>query len=215
MMRRGYIEQLIEALGQVMARVLKLGNDKDYINAHLQIKQATKHLTGMELETVTAVPEETLLSLLTARGVLDSGRAVVLASLLQGRGKLWELEGRMAEAYVDYRKALTLLTEALVQEDSLHNATLQSRVSELSDTLAGHAVGSTLLRRLYRYHEAMGEFGKAEDMLYTLRESGSPTVAAEAVAFYERLLAHSDAVLEEGGLPREEIETALAELREG
>jgi hypothetical protein len=59
------------------------------------------------------------------------------------------------------------------------------------------------------------DFGKAQDALSAMLEAepGNRAIVDFGITFYERLAAHSDAVLKDGDLPRPELEAALADLR--
>jgi hypothetical protein len=68
---------------------------------------------------------------------------------------------------------------------------------------------------LWRFYEQNGDFARAENVLFELLEEYgvTETVIPHGVAFYERLLARSDFELSSGGLPRDEVEAGLRELR--
>jgi hypothetical protein len=61
------------------------------------------------------------------------------------------------------------------------------------------------------YHEHLGQFGQAEDVLFALRqrEGGASQLQELGNQFYERLLRHTDAELKAGNLPREEVEIGV------
>ena len=69
---------------------------------------------------------------------------------------------------------------------------------------------------LMEHYERMGQFAKAEDALFAILEAEPNSTAALdfGKAFYERLQRQDDIRLEEGRLPREELEAGLKELGE-
>ena len=67
-----------------------------------------------------------------------------------------------------------------------------------------------------QHFEQIGSFGKAEDQLFEIiaTEPNNPAVLDLGIGFYQRLLQENDPVLQEGNLPRTEVEAGLAELQE-
>jgi hypothetical protein len=66
-----------------------------------------------------------------------------------------------------------------------------------------------------QHYERIGEFAKAEDCLFGLVESSprTPGLSELGLAFYSRLRNQTDASLIAGNLPRQELESGLAEFR--
>lgn len=69
-------------------------------------------------------------------------------------------------------------------------------------------------RLVWRLYLAAGDLGRAEDVLFALIEDHPhyPGLVEEGRAAYGLLLERPDAELEAGGLPRDEVEEALARL---
>lgn len=218
MLRKGYVEQQIDALGKLLGQLLKLKDEGKYADALTELRTGCKKLTGLDIDTVSGLPEPTLLMMLgggnSVRDFLEVGKCVTLSALLREQAGLYRLERREDAAVAAERKALMLLTEALIHEPSLRRAEYRERVDALAASLKSTGqLSPATLHRLFRYQEGVGDFAHAEDALYALRDAGgSPGLRTEALAFYGRLLALPDADLETGGLPREEVEEALAEL---
>ena len=68
---------------------------------------------------------------------------------------------------------------------------------------------------LMRHYEQTGQFAKAEDALFSILEAapGDAAVIDFGLAFYDRILRQSDAMLTAGNLPRAEAEQGLRELK--
>ena len=213
MVRKSYIERQVEMLGQVLARVLGLKERGDASGALDAVRAGGRQLAGMDLDTLARLSDEAVLSLLTSpqTGVLDAGKAVIAAALLDEQAQIRESQGETNAARAARSKAAVLLSEALVQEKELR-APFRERFANLAAALAtgGGPVTAGLLRHLARGHEALGDFGHAEDALIALRETGDSDAADAARAFYERLLTLPDAELVRGGLPRDEVQEGLA-----
>ena len=212
MVRKGHLERQIEALGMVLAKLLGLKQTNDVAGAQAVIRDACRQLAGMNLDTVNSLNDEALLGLFTAGGALDAGKSVVVATLLGEQAELHEAQGRTAQAHAADRKALMLFAEALLYEDSLRTPEHQARIDALAARLPDDALPASLQHRLFRYHEATGNYARAEDTLFALRERiDDDSIRQEAAAFYRRLLALPDDALSAGGLPRDEVEEGLAE----
>lgn len=69
--------------------------------------------------------------------------------------------------------------------------------------------------QLWRYAEQTGQFAKAEDWLFALLADapGNDDLIRRGIAVYQRLCERSDAELQAGQLPREEVLAGLAELQ--
>jgi hypothetical protein len=68
--------------------------------------------------------------------------------------------------------------------------------------------------RLMQHYERTGEFAKAEDALFQMLEmepENAPLLEL-GISFYRRLESQSDARLNDGNLPRAEVEAGLADL---
>jgi hypothetical protein len=213
--RKGYLERQIEGLAAVVAKLLRLKTDGDGANALREIQAGCKNLTGLDIDTFATLPDHTILGLLTSNDELDAGKAVVAAVLLAEQAEIHARRGSGAPAALARRrKAFTLLAEALVARPELRREPdLRARADDLVAHL-GELSGAPL-HRLFRLREALGEYARAEDALFALREQKHPGIARDAGAFYRRLLELDDDALTAGGLPRDEVEDALAQLPAG
>jgi hypothetical protein len=211
MMRKGYLNRQIEALAMTLARLMGLKENGEPGQYAAALRSASRELSGLDLEMVASLTDDSLLSLLTSDGELDMARCVILAALLTRQGEIHEDEGRPAPALARYKKSLTLLAEALSHEEALRTREFTTQADDLIARLSDQPLPPPLLHRLFRYHEAVGSFARAEDTLYSLREMDYPDIAEESASFYRRLLSLTDDELDTGGLPRDEVEEALAE----
>jgi len=140
MVRKGYLEQQIESLAVVVARLagLKTGAGSVAVDVETAIKDArnsAKEMTGLDIDALAVLPAATVLHLLTANGGhLDAGRAVVVAVLMAEQADLLAQNGG-----ADHREAVKarrdlaglLLSRALVQEPTLRTEDLKARTRTL------------------------------------------------------------------------------------
>ena len=87
----------------------------------------------------------------------------------------------------------------------------EANIADVLAMLEQTTLGPQLQRLLLRYYELQGRFDLAEDHLFELLEA-DPSAGALGLEFYRRLEAKSDAQLEAGRLPRDEVEAGKAEV---
>ncbi len=205
MLRRGYIERQIEALGLAIAQIVGLKDRGSLAEAAHELREAGKRFTGMDTFALTRLSDESLLSFLSSSDEPEPGRYILAATILREHAELLELQGQPDVARGARRKALTLLIEAMMLGDWFRTKERLSTVQSLLEQLQDDVLPPSMNRRLFRYFEAIGSYGRAEDALYELRNDDEPDWSAEAAAFYHRLVGLADKDLEHGGLPRDEI----------
>ena len=66
-----------------------------------------------------------------------------------------------------------------------------------------------------QHYERTGEFANVEDALFAMldAEPDNQAIVEFGITFFQRLLAQSDAALNEANLPRAEVEEGLKELQ--
>jgi hypothetical protein len=109
------------------------------------------------------------------------------------------------------RKALFLLLSAYNRSDGPVEPGHGERIDELVSRDTGPGLPTHFLESLALYQERRERFARAEDlwwMLIELERAAVPRVRA----FYDRLLLQPDETLEDGGLPRTEVEEGLQAL---
>lgn len=141
MVRKGYLQQQIEALAAVVARLAGLKADAensvaaDMETALSDARKGAREITGLDIDALVALPQATALHLLTTNGGhLDAGRAVVVAVLMAEQADLLAADGDN-----DHRDAIQvrrdlagiLLSRALVQEPTLRTEEFKARTRSL------------------------------------------------------------------------------------
>jgi hypothetical protein len=215
MLRKGYIEQQIEALQRLLAGLLR-HKEEDAAAALVELDEAGRRLAGLSTNTLAALPEPALLALfMTSDGrSFDAGKCLVAATLLAEQGDIRARADLAEAALVSRNRAILLLTHALAREERLRtHPDARAFVAGILEGLSAADVplSAPSRLRLARLCEALGRFRSAEQaLLGALQSAASPDAArAETNAFYERLLRRSDAELALGGLTRAGVEAAL------
>jgi tetratricopeptide (TPR) repeat protein len=197
--------QLFETLEQV--RALEAAGHLD--EALVALHEAQRSIVGLDHALLHRLPSADLLRLLGPSGFPDVERCLQCAELLAA-----EFEVRAAQGDADpaqAHKALDLYLNALAAEPGFAPH-LHARLTALSQALA-YAVPSAAQRGLAEVYVRAGRFDEAENWLYRWAETEPEAARARAEVFYRELLGLDDAALEDGGLPRAEVEEGLASVR--
>jgi tetratricopeptide (TPR) repeat protein len=201
----------IEQAAQALARILVAAKGGRRDQALALFDEAYRPLVGVSGRVVATLDEEQLLTLLTSGSAPDPRRVGVAVELLITEADLRAEAGEEKQAAASYRRALGLTAYLAGHLGRLPEGDLARKLADRAGTLA-----LTPSQRLHlaRLHEALGQYGDAEDVLFEVLDDDPDGTAAvdHGIAFYQRLLAKDDAELEAGNLPRDEVRGALAEL---
>lgn len=145
MMRKGYVEEQIEALVRTMARLLGLReNGLPSAETPAAIRNAAKELTGLDLDRIATMPDAALSVLLsTADGKIDAPKTIAAGAMLAEMADY--LSGQGMDTNPDViamrRRALRLMSMALTQEPLLRTKDLLARYETLKRAVAATASG--------------------------------------------------------------------------
>jgi hypothetical protein len=119
MVRKGYIERLIEDLGITVARLVGLRQQRDFRGAILVLQDSAEGLTGMKMETLLKLDVETLMMIFRTSEVLDSGRCLMAGLVFRELAQIAEGQGSTSLVAPAYTKAAVLLAESLYADPTL------------------------------------------------------------------------------------------------
>jgi hypothetical protein len=202
---------MIHQLAQVIAKVLNLGEVREYTKALEEVQHSSKQLLGIDLTLLTSLSDTEFIRLLSLGERFEVEKCVVTAELLRLIGEIRERQGDEKGKYDSYTTSLSLFLELLFRESETLPKEYFDEIDVLINKLSLYELPSDLLQKLFRYHAIIGRYDAAENILFDLvrRESG---FGAEGITFYEQLRTKSDEELDRGNLPRNEVEAGLAEL---
>lgn len=233
--RDDYILRMIRRFGQVIAHIAGLRRQGQYPLALLACDEAMRNALGVSSEEAAGRSEREILALIRFADRDGSWRelAAYVAGVLHAEACIYEAQGD--EQFVPPRAllALQLLVECQLAAGAAAPAAsptfspllAEASVGDLPDyapprahlleLLHGYTIPARTRAALFTLYEREGSYARAEDALFDLlaEAPGDPKLRSSGIAFYERILAHPDAALDAGGLPRPEAEAALAELR--
>lgn len=204
MIRRDYILRMVQEMVQMLARVVFLKNRREYDQALSEINQALRQLGAGDAGQASLSVEDWIALCRKHEGAA-TGLMMATADLLREQGEVLTLQEKPAEGHRSRVASLTLFLEAILTGETFISAELLAKVETLIEKTANGPRPAALRRRLVRYLETRGRYALAEDEIFDWAETGEEAARAEGLAFYERLRAMNEDVLQRGGLPRDEV----------
>jgi len=196
---------MIEQFAAILAAIIFKKSGQDYDSALEKINEAYNGLLHLDPDVARLLSAEQIIADHTYNNILDGESIEVAACLLFQEADVLELRDGKNELSRDYyQKALALFLALLEQKngDGKHRDYVENSIVKLDS----YEIESAAQRKIYEYFLQNEKYGKAEDRLYYLLESGDPGIKDELSAFYAALLEKDDLALEKGNLPRSEIE---------
>ncbi|HET8986648.1 MAG TPA: DUF6483 family protein [Trueperaceae bacterium] len=232
-MRDELIQRAIQQLARTFARLLSRTGDIGTVEAQslrAEMEALYPAFLGTSAQLLRRLSTEDILGVLRTAGYVDGERAYLLGALFEAEAELVLAEHAGAlgsdddaergadvllEATSLRLRALDLILEAGIEE--LGEPDIPQRVERLRSAVAGEPRTAASWERLHRFLAASGAHAQAEDALFSwstaLADGGSDAgdrawqyLADVSGSFYRALTELDDAALEEGGLPRDEVE---------
>jgi len=214
MSQRDYILRIAEELGRAVAQVVYQKQIKDYTAGQNLIDEQCKQLLGVGIGFVHSIPEETLLSMLTSFGTLNTEKCWLLASLLKAKGDIYLDQGNSDNSYYSYLQSLNLFLEVLLLDATISGTDFVPELEGLLYKLSEYELPTSTKLKLFQYFDQSGKYARAEDILFDMLEIGPQDrdVLALGIAFYQRLKRKCDAGLKAGNFSRAEVEEGLSQV---
>ena len=219
MMNKDYILRIAERFGRALAIILHLRQSNKHEEALIYIDDIFLQTTGFTASFVNSASEEMLLQMISPLGVLNVQKCTWIALLLKEEGDIYEEMGNEDESYYRYLKSLHFFLEAAKQGDEVKDIDINSAIEYNLAALEAYEVPQKTKLTLFSYFATVGNYGRAEDLLFEVIEAveatGGPVevgIVEQGRAFYKELESKSEANLEAGGMSRREVEEGLAEL---
>jgi len=216
MIRRDYLLRQIEQFVAMLAKVAGLAQKEQWQEASSSIAREFQRLGGVDGPEVLKLSETELLARLIQGEPTQAveTKAFMLATLLKTNGDVLAAQGRREEGRLYYLKGLQLLLETFGRNEITERPNFVPAVEAFLTGLRDAPLPLPTNALLMRHYERIGEFAKAEDVLFAMVESAPANVELLdfGAAFYRRLLGLSDDALAAGNLPRGEAQAGLTEL---
>jgi len=216
MIRRDYILRMIAEFLEVLSRLRSLQTAQLWTEAAQAADQEFQRLIGLGAPALARLsPTELLARVIKAETTLAvREKTLMLATLLKEAGDIATGQGHFEEAKLYHLKGLDLLLEVLSREEVSEFPEFVPRVDAFLQALDDTDLPLTTQAMLMQYFERLGEFGKAEDCLFSMLDEvpHNNDLLELGISFYQRLKTRSDDLLIQGNLPRAELEAGLAQL---
>jgi len=153
MTQKDYILRIAENVGRALAQIIYDKEIHEYQGALSLIDELCKQTVGAGSGFIHAISEETLLAMLTLLGILNVEKALLIATLLQAEGDIYEDQGNPDAAYESYLKALNLFLEIVLRDDHLHDLRCSPQVEDILGKLEAYELPLDTRRLLFQYYE--------------------------------------------------------------
>ncbi len=217
MIRRDYILRMIDEFFRLLAHVKEQKERGEWRDAEATLEEEARRLTGADLEALSSLSDTEIFARLLRTGEMHAQRekSFMLARVLIEAAELADADSsRIDQAQAMRLKALNLLLQTALRSEDAEWPQFVPPIDILAENLKEPLPIQTHAL-LMQHFERSGQFSKAEDSFYAAFEefADSPALRQLGISFYQRLLGKSDAALEDGNLPRVEVEAGLDSLR--
>lgn len=217
MIRQDYILRMIQEFMQILSRIKALKKDEQWQDATVAVDEELNRLVGAGAEAVAELSETELLAkLVQGESTLAvRHKTLLLTTLLKEAGDFAAAQDRAGQARLCYLKGLHLLLDALASNEIVECPDFVPKVELFVEALRDAPLPVRTQAMLMQHYERSGQFALAEDALFAILDAQphNPEALGFGLAFFERLRGRSDTALEDGNLPRPELEAGLTELR--
>ena len=133
MIQRDYVMRMTELLARALAKILMLKEQSQFEKALDEIDQTGKELLGRDFPVFKDLSGKDLIRWMYSDGLFDSFKCIALSKLLKAEGEICEIQGKLHESRIRYLQALSLLDEAVHQDERNHTDEIYALISWLSE----------------------------------------------------------------------------------
>jgi hypothetical protein len=215
MYQRDYFLRMIEQLGMILAKILFSKEVKNYEQAQNEIDNAFKNLLKFDPDAVTSKSEKALIEMIRSGGEPAAERFLVMAELTREYAELLELRQTFPFTVTDlYVKSFALYLEFIDGASDIDTSKYLQTLLEIEKKLQQEDLPLSFKSRLFRFNELIGDYAKAEDILFDILKTSPDEAKLLGEGFYDRLLQKSPQELEAGNLPYHEALEGMKTLQD-
>ncbi|PZT57649.1 DUF6483 family protein [Paenibacillus silvae] len=227
MFRKDYLLRMMEEMTEAIGKAFTLRQQRKHTEALSELDELMRRQFGMNLSLLNSLPAEDVIEMFRFRGVIEVDNLQQAARLIEEEAYIYQEKARV-EGIDDREKreaedaGLVRLMRALhfylyAMNHGANRELLQvpDRIEEVIAQIRGYELPARTEKQLALYREQQARYDAAENGWYRLLHLGAEypvQYVADARAFYERLTKLTDEQLEQGGLPRDEVEEGLTQL---
>jgi hypothetical protein len=215
MFSEDYLMRIITQAIAALARVLGLKKAGKYHEALQMIDQALEQLLNLKPDIIKQLEDKSLLQMLTKEGQLDIERLGLIADLFKEEGDIFAAQERFSESRASYIRSLMYTLETGFDEVNQKSSELAGKIEERVHKVGLQNIPDEVCWTLFCYYEQSGAYLQAENTLLEMAERPSTRteIQPELIAFYERLLEKSPAVLASGEIDPTQVQNKLEQAR--
>jgi hypothetical protein len=216
MLKSGYTKKLIEQFEAALREISDLKIENKPEEALDVIQNAFSSMFRLNSMFFDSVPIENLLDILKVNGVIERDKAIIISKLLEEEAEIYEKMDKLNEGFYIYVKSLNLFLEAFLCDREAELTSYLADIDIIFNKVSDYKLPNGVLIDLIKYFEQKGLYDSGEDMVYEFLDNthNSSEAIETGIDFYRNLQNKSDEELENGNLPREEVEDALLKLTE-
>lgn len=214
MFRRDYLLRMVEEMTEMIGKAFDLKQKKKHIEALWELDEWMKRQFRLNSQLLNSLPTEDIIDFFRLGNGVEVDKLQQVARILEEEGEIVQDQGLTDEGLVRFMKALHLYLYSMLNGANREILGAPERIQQLNAKVKGYKLPDKTERLLALYDEQIGRYGDAENSWYRLA-AREDRYKEEACAFYRRLLKLDDAKLEQGGLPRQEVEEGLLHLQKG
>jgi len=209
MIQQDYIMRMIEQLVQVLAKLLFNKEAKNYDEALKEIENASKSIVGLDfklLEELSAYDIKSLLAL-TKNDSTVNVKLIIIAKLIKEKTEILKLTSPDNPNFIsNYQKAISLYLDGILNNKNIEIdlSRFYQDVKELENILEGEINSDTRIK-FFKFYEHLGEYTKAENELFKLREMNYPDIEKVGARFFKKLEKLSEDDLQKGNFSKEDV----------
>jgi hypothetical protein len=202
-----YILRIIEQFAAYLWAIVFNKKAQNYDIAIEKIEEAYNGLLDRKGNDIKELSVVEIIKNNTNGNILENDNIEIIANLLYEEAEINELKTGYNDLSLAYYgkslKLFFLLTNEIGMQKYIDN------IDTLIGKLEYYEADNETKFEIYKYYYKIGSFGKAEDILYQLLDNNYPEITREINNFYQLLIQKDDIDLENGNLPRDEINDAI------
>ena len=214
MLTEDYLMRYLRIATAALAQLVGLkaaGLDQD---ALFLLDRSLEQILGLRIDLIRILSSNDLLKLLSEQERMDPSLLVILGDLFTGEADLLNRLGRPIDGKASAFHALTLTIEGWFAEGK--EPEIEEKIANLVSRLGEETMPEEIIFNLFSYYREKGDDGLAFTTLDDLLvQSGYQADLMDlARDYFTALLEKSVTDLEQSGLSRRDVQTALDQLEE-
>jgi len=212
MFERDYIKRLIQQFAEVVEKIVLFKKRQDWQQVQMVIDVSAKQLLGLNPDLIDNMDSSSLTSMFQISDETDFEKCYILGRLLMEQAFIYEnTKTDEHKVYKTYQKSFDLLIKALEGNEIRNKENIQAVVN-CCDSLLQYKLDDNSLIKIYNFYKNEAFFADAENIVLLLLKEKTAGSRELARNYYNELLLLSDADLEKGNLPRDEVLEGLEKL---